>query len=83
MPRVWFETWNSTIQPKLDRLASVSKKQESRDDGSDGLLVVFSGDSTIIQQFQLLTEFVKLRSDFVPTHGDNAEIRQVGAWPTI
>ncbi|CAM9653288.1 unnamed protein product [Discosporangium mesarthrocarpum] len=35
-----------------------------------------AGDSTIIHQFQVLQEFIMLRSDFVPVVGDKAEIRQ-------
>lgn len=43
-----------------------------------GLLIIFAGDSTIIQQFQLLGEFLKRRSDFHPVTGDpDAERLQV------
>lgn len=43
-----------------------------------GLLIVFAGDSTIIQQFQVLGEFLKRRNDFHPvTAGPDAERLQV------
>lgn len=43
-----------------------------------GLLLVFSGDSTIIQQFQVLGELLRLRNDFYPVTGKpNAEKLQV------
>lgn len=42
-----------------------------------GLLLVFSGDSTIIQQFQVLGELLQLRNDFHPVTGPNAERLQV------
>lgn len=43
-----------------------------------GLLIVFAGDSTIIQQFQVLGEFLRGRKDFHPvTGGPDAERLQV------
>lgn len=43
----------------------------------EGLLLIFSGDSTIIQQFQVLSELVALRSDFHPVTGPDATRLQV------
>lgn len=77
VPRTWFATWNSTVQSKLERLAAISREQKSQKGKRDGILVLMSGDSTIIQQFQVLSEFVYLRSDFYPVQGDRAEIQQV------
>lgn len=76
-PRVWFESWNSTIQPKLDRLLEVSSEREPKSGHPDGLLVLMSGDSTMIQQFQVLSEFIFLRHDFYPVVGKDAERLQV------
>ncbi|CAM9926993.1 unnamed protein product [Scytosiphon promiscuus] len=72
-PLLWFETWNATIQPKMDRLLETSRMQQEGWSKENGLLLVFSGDSTIIQQFQVLSEFVTLRSDFHPVTGADAE----------
>lgn len=35
-PLVWFDAWNATVQPKLDRLLATSREQEegwSKDNG--------------------------------------------------
>lgn len=55
-----------------------------------GLLLVFSGDSTIIQQFQVLGEILQLRDDFHPVTGSpDAERLQVRpsninrVWPRV
>lgn len=55
------------------------RHQEEEKDGSQhsGLLVVIAGDSTMIQQFQLLSNFARRRSDFYPVVGPNAEKIQV------
>ncbi|CAM9201363.1 unnamed protein product [Ascophyllum nodosum] len=76
-PLGWFEGWNSTIQPKLDLL--LAKSSELQEEGwakNHGLLLVIAGDSTMIQQFQLLSEFVNQRSDFQPIKGPDAERRK-------
>lgn len=63
-----------TLQPKLDQLIDTSKAQaEGSWAGKKGLLLVMAGDSTIIQQFQVLSEYVRLRSDFYPVTGPDAE----------
>lgn len=93
-PLLWFEGWNSTVQPKLEHLlaTSLSRQQQDQSEGNNqrrwskdhGLEIVMAGDSTIIQQFQVLSEFVYLRSDFYRVTGDNAEIRQVRErWSSI
>lgn len=82
-PLLWYDGWNSTIQPKLDNLVATSwekhGQQEEEEGGSQhaGLLVVIAGDSTMIQQFQLLSDFARRRSDFHPVEGPNAEKIQV------
>eukprot|EP00752_Nemacystus_decipiens_P006929 g6222.t1 len=68
-PLGWFGAWNQTLQPKLDRLLVTSREQEGWSK-ENGLLVVFAGDSTIIQQFQVIGEVLRLRNDFHPVTGN-------------
>lgn len=78
VPLVWFDAWNSTIQPKLDQLLVTSAGQpEGGWSEKNGLMLVMAGDSTVIQQFQLLSELVRLRNDFQPVTGPDAHRRQV------
>lgn len=78
VPLGWFEAWNATIQPKLDQLLVTSKGQQQGEwSEANGLLLVMSGDSTVIQQFQLLSELVRLRDDFHEVTGPDAERQQV------
>lgn len=72
------------MQPKLDKLVATSwekhRQQEKEEEGGSqpsGLLVVIAGDSTMIQQFQLLSDFARRRRDFYPVEGPNAERLQV------
>lgn len=80
MPIGWWEGWNTTVQPKLDRLLVTSRGQQGGWSEENGLLVVMAGDSTIIQQFQVLSEFVRLRNDFHKVEGPDAERLQVREW---
>ncbi|CAM9586746.1 unnamed protein product, partial [Ectocarpus fasciculatus] len=75
-PLAWFEAWNQTIQPKLDRLLATSGEQQEGWAKENGIQLVFSGDSTVRQQFQALGEFLKLRSDFQPVAG-NAQLYEM------
>ncbi|CAN0426146.1 unnamed protein product [Pylaiella littoralis] len=76
VPLVWFETWNATIQPRLEQLLATSREQQEGWSKEHGLDLVFAGDSTIIQQFQVLGEFMKTRSDYHPVTGPDAERQQ-------
>eukprot|EP00903_Cladosiphon_okamuranus_P006918 g6733.t1 len=75
-PLVWFGAWTQTLQPKLDRLLVTSRQQQEGWSKDNGLLIIFSGDSTIIQQFQVLGELLRRRNDFHPVTGPDAEKQQ-------
>lgn len=75
----WFGAWNATIQPKLDQLLVTSAEQREGWSGDNGLLLVMAGDSTIIQQFQVLSEIVHERKDFYPVQGPDATRLAVGS----
>ncbi|CAM9622949.1 unnamed protein product [Ectocarpus sp. 4 AP-2014] len=69
-PLIWFQAWNQTIQPKLDQLLVTSGEQQEGWPKENGIQLIFSGDSTLRQQFQVLGEFLKLRNDFQPVAGN-------------
>lgn len=77
MPLGWFDAWNATIQPKLDQLLVTSGRQKDGWSKNNGLLLIMAGDSTIVQQFQLISEIVSLRNDFHKVTGPDAERLQV------